>query len=775
MTDKRKSEIIKIELDDATFRGTRAELSPTYVNFFFGNNGTGKSTIAKAIKADRGITYADGKRFEDYIPLVYNQDFIDENMKSYHNLRGIFTFDEVNSELQDEFDRLNNQMADARKKKASAETAKTEAAGKLNELDEKSMRSQYTALKPLRDRFGKLIPSRFHSSKSLIPELRRHIDKQPQQDTGELERQYDAIFGSNAREYQEFPTIPDTMVLDAVEGEDILGVVIANASQTEMAQFLERIEATEWMRQAHERYHGKTEGRCPYCSRKLQDDFEQMFMESFDDQYEKNLRKLDAFLTAYKDRANRLYIHISKLPEEVYPGADKKSYNEKLEVLKAAISGNINSIKSKIAEPAKKVVLVEVASILEDISEMITDINKMICTNNEAYNAKTWLMSDLRESLFCHMAISLQRDFQNHDRSRKVINDMVTAQQKIITDQSALITNLKDQLRGKQVKVKDTTTAMKNINDMLRDANFQGFELRPHVDVAHPSGSGNPINYEVVRTSTGDVAEDLSEGEKNFIAFLYFLQKVFGNDGDQEDMREKIVVIDDPVSSMDSSTLFIVGEQIRKMVEICRNNADNRDAVMKGNFIKQIFVLTHNAYFHREVTYPHADRYEFVSFYLVRKIDNRSSVHLCDKQNPDEPTERINVNPVKNSYAALWEEYKEVSSVVPLMNAIRRILEYYFLQLCGYEGSKLRETILGENKDAFTHDEFGNEDNTKYDMASTMLSYIAATSYGVNDGLHYVDDGMDLGLYRETFRMIFEHMKQEQHYNMMMGIKRGEK
>ena len=58
---------------------------------------------------------------------------------------------------------------------------------------------------------------------------------------------------------------------------------------------------------------------------------------------------------------------------------------------------------------------------------------------------------------------------------------------------------------------------------------------------------GKPINYEVIRTSTGMIAEDLSEGEKNFIAFLYFLQKVFGNDGDQEDTREKIVVIDDPV------------------------------------------------------------------------------------------------------------------------------------------------------------------------------------------------------------------------------------
>ena len=66
-----------------------------------------------------------------------------------------------------------------------------------------------------------------------------------------------------------------------------------------------------------------------------------------------------------------------------------------------------------------------------------------------------------------------------------------------------------------------------------------------------------------------------------------------------------------------------------------------------------------------------------------------------------------------------------------------------------------------------------NEDNTKYDMASTRLSYIDATSYGDNDGLHYVDDGVDVELYRETFRMIFEHMHQEQHYNMMMGIKKG--
>ena len=37
MPEKLPSEIRKIELDDATFKGTHAVIEPTYVNFFFGN------------------------------------------------------------------------------------------------------------------------------------------------------------------------------------------------------------------------------------------------------------------------------------------------------------------------------------------------------------------------------------------------------------------------------------------------------------------------------------------------------------------------------------------------------------------------------------------------------------------------------------------------------------------------------------------------------------------------------------------------------------------
>lgn len=52
---------------------------------------------------------------------------------------------------------------------------------------------------------------------------------------------------------------------------------------------------------------------------------------------------------------------------------------------------------------------------------------------------------------------------------------------------------------------------------------------------------------------------------------------------------------------MDSSALFIVGSPVREMIGICANVADpveNENPIFAGRYIEQIFILTHNAYFH---------------------------------------------------------------------------------------------------------------------------------------------------------------------------------
>ena len=103
------------------------------------------------------------------------------------------------------------------------------------------------------------------------------------------------------------------------------------------------------------------------------------------------------------------------------------------------------------------------------------------------------------------------------------------------------------------------------------------------------------------------------------------------------------------------------------------------------------------------------------------------------------------------------------------MNVIRRILEYYVLQLCGYDSKTLSTTVLSAVKKQITEEAEGSvPDYTKYHLAQAMLSYIQRAD-SFNDGLPFVDESISCEQYREVFRIIFDVMGQSQHYKMMMN------
>lgn len=105
MNPKMKSAIEKIMLNDATF--SNEVIEPTYVNFFYGKNGAGKSTIARALKAGIGVQWDIGQNPSDYDVLVYDTDFIDANLKNYGDLAGVFTVNETNIAIQEQVEKLN--------------------------------------------------------------------------------------------------------------------------------------------------------------------------------------------------------------------------------------------------------------------------------------------------------------------------------------------------------------------------------------------------------------------------------------------------------------------------------------------------------------------------------------------------------------------------------------------------------------------------------------------------------------------------------------------
>src|SRR5690606_6509525 len=91
------------------------------------------------------------------------------------------------------------------------------------------------------------------------------------------------------------------------------------------------------------------------------------------------------------------------------------------------------------------------------------------------------------------------------------------------------------------------------------------------------------------------------------------------------------------------------------------------------NNVVQLFVLTHNVYFHKEVTFDKkrskGGKLHDETFWIIRKVNN-----VTDAQPYD-------TNPIKTSYELMWQELRSAaqsSSTTTVQNLIRRIIENYF-------------------------------------------------------------------------------------------------
>lgn len=368
MNSKISSEITHIELQEASYKDTGCHIEPTFVNFFFGNNGTGKSTIAKTILSGVGVTYTPGRTAADYLTLVYNQDFIDANFRSYRNMKGVFTLNAKNAEVQRKIDEKTEERIATQKALTAAIEKQTKQLSAREKLRKAFYKDCWDKEKAFREEFAKTQSGK-GKSEPFAKEILKHTPKYI--DLEEFRRLYDSAFSETAKRYQRFSSIADITIMDTVSGSDILTVSIVNSADTELAGFLRDIGATEWMRQGHDLYAHSANGKCPYCGRNLSQDFEQIVIDSFDTRYQTNLQKLTDFFENYRKTANALFIPLQNIPKDIYPQIDVKPYTEKLEVLKAAIQENIEKIKIKTESPALPVTLSDIAPILKELASII--------------------------------------------------------------------------------------------------------------------------------------------------------------------------------------------------------------------------------------------------------------------------------------------------------------------------------------------------------------------------------------------------------------------
>ena len=164
---------------------------------------------------------------------------------------------------------------------------------------------------------------------------------------------------------------------------------------------------------------------------------------------------------------------------------------------------------------------------LNEVNDLIVDHNS-VCDDFESKK------TEARDRIELHEVCESQEEFESHCNA---IEDTIVQVELIKKD--ILSTQEKIEKLGREV-IKHKQPA-----DELT-AEVAAYLGRSEL-VFHVKDNG----YEIQRG--GHIAKNLSEGEKTAIAFVYFLKTLRDS---SFDLTESVIVIDDPISSLDSNSLF---------------------------------------------------------------------------------------------------------------------------------------------------------------------------------------------------------------------------
>jgi wobble nucleotide-excising tRNase len=795
MSEKLKSAIEKIVLNAtvvageeyaATFHG--AEIEPTFVNFLFGSNGTGKSSIAAAIdflhgengKGRPAVVTSPDRPFElvwkqsqtelDYDLYTYNQRFVEDNFSNYGNVLGIFTMGDKNVEIQKEVAEIQKREGELRQKITASGVSRGEMVTERNGLLASYQESFCKAGNTVRRAFSDALKGKVGKNADFAKFVFELALAPVEHDMDALTTLYGVAYDAKAQKYGEFRKI-DLSQLKAKTQCDLLAKAIVSTSSTPFAETIRRLGngGLEWVVRGHEHFESNVDGKCPYCQGRFDGrKFAEQLQTCFDKDYQDAIAAVKSFRIEYERYVRAVIEGLNaNLLQDVFPKLELTIYKDKIAAIETILKLNIQLIDGKIKEPSLPMsdALADIETLCVELNALIEGFNRQIKENNGIFADKENQRKECERRVKERLAFDVKEIKEQYHIAHKALSDKISALETQINADTQVASGLSRKKADLSKGLVDIEKSVNSINRILCASGFEGFELRMH------DGSGQSA-YQVIRTRTGKPVKNLSEGERNFIAFLYFYHLVNkGSHSDADTGKDRIVVIDDPVSSMDSSVLFIVSGLVREMIEICYNNVSLAPEAQKGeNYIKQLFVLTHNMYFHSAITHEQVSRYDGVSFFLVNKTNETSTVTLCDEWQG--AGSKTNVNPVKSAYVALWSEYKDLlkaredastSYRATLLNNSNQILEHYFIQLCGYSRDAVRNAVK-KASDGFT----SNENNAKYMLALSMLDSITSDSRYAPDSAYFSGGTVDAAQYQEAFKSIFTAMSHQQHYEKMM-------
>ena len=722
--------------DIATYGNTPEILNGlSKFNFVFGSNGTGKTTVSRLIADEKkyptcNVTWKGGAKLQ---PLVYNQDFVEKNFNQSTDLKGVFTLGEQHA---DTLEKITTAKEESKKIETKIENltkglnGENDETGKLGELEalETKLKTKCWMQKQKHDANLK---GAFKGVRGNAENFKARVLQESDSNSEklltleELEKRAETIFGPPPTAEQTVPSIEATQLI-AYESSTILEKCVIGKNDVDIAHMISKLGNSDWVREGRV-FFDKTEKRCPFCQQSTTDMFAISLNEYFDETFETDSKAIDDLISMYSSEALRLQTQINLIIATPSKFLDNDKLKAQKELFDSKVTINTQRLFGKKKEASRVVKLDSLSDIVAAIKLLIDSANDLIIKHNQTVKNLSIESDILTNQVWKYVLEELKTDLSDYKKQCRNLKAAITGMTSQVASERTALIKKTEEIKALEKHTTSIQPTIDGINELLSSFGFQGFSL---------AKAANSKSYKLIRVDGSDAKLTLSEGEKTFVTFLYFYYRMKGSDSDSGITTDRIVVFDDPVSSLDSDILFIVGSLIKGLF----------DEVREGTgYIKQVFVLTHNVYFHKEITFnPKRSNGAMneETFWVIRKpgLISKLDRHLS--------------NPIKTSYELMWSEVKKTNhSNLTIQNTLRRIIENYFKFFGGIDPKDLCNNFSGKEKF----------------ICNSLISWI-------NDGSHYAQDDLYVSIedtaiesYLTVFKSIFEKTGQIAHYKMMMG------
>jgi len=715
------------------------------INFVYGANGSGKSTIANYLDDQRNVKYSQCNiEWTDTVQsdiLVYNRNFRKRNFQS-ENIPGVFTLGEATIEDINELEAKDNMI---NKKQETLDTLCDELEKKEEEKKqcvtkfkddiwtrilkkyENNFKEAFTGLRNSKDNFYTELLKRIDSIEP------NHYDHQITLD--ELNEQAETLFAEDLHSYLTFnyDIRKEIITLTQVQDNDLLQKSIVGNNDIELSKIINRLGNFDWVNQGRN-YVVSNSDVCPFCqNHTINDNFRHQLENLFDEEYNSMINDIEALIKKYSTNIDSVISQFDTITDDTdivkYGGFDINMFSTNMLMLKQINFRNNDILNNKRKEPGRKFTLEDVMPLIHSIEGEIIDANIIIKRHNSLVDDASNKIKLLTDEIWDY-CLGEQKELINNYRKemqsiKKAISSISNKKEMLGSE----IGNLNKEIIERRRNVTSVQPTVDEINRLLNAYGFTNFHIAP--------AATKKNSYQIQRDDGSLVEDTLSEGEETFIAFLYFMQLTKGSISMSQVSTNKIIVLDDPISSLDSTVLYIVSTIVKDLTEkVIRNTGD----------VEQVFVFTHNVFFHKEASFINGrtKKLKDVNYWIIRKDKGISAIYSYGMDNP-----------ISTSYELLWHELRDdkKQSLVTLQNTMRRIIENYF-------------GMLGSSKDLHIEEKFKTAEDRM--ICKSLLCWINDGSHSIPDDL-FIDSYTDLaGKYRDVFKSIFVNTGNEAHYKMMM-------